>query len=730
MSFSGGPAEAAAVGPSLPVNAVASQAVAPAYRPCARPVIFQHAGVVASRASATPRRASPPRSAVAALSPSGGERVSLPLCRARGLQSSTMKSALKTSAPSPSPSIPVRRARSFEGSSLIEGPRVVLRQDTLTGASARSQASQRVQALQALPRNSARVLPKTVALETRDVSPVDSRRFGAFTNASPTTVNGDTRKPVATFKASARAGPLRVPCAIDAAPEMAQFLTQELQPTTRSLRARSASPPRSSSLVAPRAASPSTAALPLARVLRQDRSTSPYASRAVPSNGYEPVTVSLLPQDRSTSPYASRAVPRDGYEPVTVSLLPQVIRERSTSPFGFRSVGSNGREPARRPVQQDRSPPPSACRAVHNDGFEPAKDVLRPSQVAVTRAASTATFFPTNSNWNKTLAYELAPTRAQVPSVSGATEDLTQEVAAREVELRVLRAEVQAKEQEAMELNNKVRDAEFKLVEASGTVGALSANVETRAGNNQAVLEASVQQIEFQVVTLKRKLAQMEWELAEKDEEIAVLHQTARDTQAILRRQRTELSALQHSHDEQGHQAAQLAMDADRLQRARAVGEWRDRVQAKIIQENADVSLTRELRANEEESRRLDEEIETCRVFIARMEEKCRRQVSEVDRQKRRCDALQMEERLCISAARLGHETAEENRLSQLKEHQSLEARIRSEMSRKTSREAGSRRYAESEALALSHQSELVALTACMHEISQTLPDYKYVATK
>lgn len=368
------------------------------------------------------------------------------------------------------------------------------------------------------------------------------------------------------------------------------------------------------------------------------------------------------------------------------------------------------------------SPLPPAGRCL---SLEPTTE-LRLSQVAPTRPASPVVVSATSpGTYTIDSYYDVSPTAAkpQGPFTGGVTvtESLTQEVAAREVELRVLRAEVQTKEQEALELRNQVRDAEFKLVEASSTVGTLSAKVETQAGNKHAVLEASAQQIDSQVVTLRRKMAQMEWELAEKDEEISGLHQTARDAQALLRRQRGELGALQHSHDEQGYQAALLAEDADRLQRARAVGEWRERVQAKIEQENADVALTRQRQANEDEARRLDEEIETCRTFIARMEEKCRRQVTELDRQRRRCDALQMEERLCLSAARLGQETAEETRQSQIAEHRALEARIQNELTRKAAREPRSRRYDAHEASALTHQCELAALAACMREVTRTL---------
>jgi len=350
---------------------------------------------------------------------------------------------------------------------------------------------------------------------------------------------------------------------------------------------------------------------------------------------------------------------------------------------------------------------------------------LQASQLAPTRPASPALPEPSLATTMPSPRWSTLPSSREheMPLIATPTEAevLAQEVAAGEVELRVLRAEVEAKEHEAIKLRDQVRDVDFNLFEASGAVGTLSAKVETKAGNQHAVLEASARQIDSQVVSLRRKLAQMEWELAEKDEEIAKLQQGVRDTHAIIGQQHQELGIMQQNHHEQGCQVMQLAMDANRLQRERAMSEWKERVQAQVEEDSANAALVRDRRAHADQLRNLDEENATCRAFICRMEDKCKRQVTELERQRRRYDALQMEERLCASAARLGHETADEYKQSQLAEHKALEARIHQEINRKTAREPFAQTYDAHEANALSYERELMALTECMREISRAL---------
>merc|ERR1712217_201996 len=82
-----------------------------------------------------------------------------------------------------------------------------------------------------------------------------------------------------------------------------------------------------------------------------------------------------------------------------------------------------------------------------------------------------------------------------------------------------------------------------------------------------------------------------------------------------------------------------------------------------------------------------------------------------------------MEERLCISAARLGHETADGQKMHQIAEHRALEARIQEECSRKSTQEPHALAYDSVEVGMSNDQAELSALTACMREISRALED-------
>jgi len=292
-----------------------------------------------------------------------------------------------------------------------------------------------------------------------------------------------------------------------------------------------------------------------------------------------------------------------------------------------------------------------------------------------------------------------------------------------ELELQALRAEVEARELEAGQLQEQVRDADLRLMEASGTVGTLSAKVEATASNRHAVLGASAQQIDAQVAALRRRMARMEWELAEKDEEIGALRRAARAGAQRVGEQQDELELLQRSHVARDRQVAQLAQDASRLQRHRAIGEWRERVQAQIQQETADTQLARDRRDMGERAGALDEEIATLRTFISRMEERCKAHAAELQRGQQRCDALALEERLCLSAARLGHETADEQRRSQLAEQRELEARIQEERARRAARAPQALAYDAMEAGASRHHAALAALTSCMREISHALQE-------
>lgn len=297
---------------------------------------------------------------------------------------------------------------------------------------------------------------------------------------------------------------------------------------------------------------------------------------------------------------------------------------------------------------------------------------------------------------------------------------LEQEVAAMDVELRVLRAEVESKDREERMLSEQIRDVEMRLREASANVGTLSIKVETSANNRHAVLEASAHQIDQQVTALRRKLATTEWELAENDEEIMTLRQATQSFAKAIQQQNGELSILKRSKFEQEQHAILLAEDASRLQRQKTVGEWREHVQAKIEQEAADAAMERERRAQLQEVVDVEEENEACRIVISKAE-RCKKLRDEMGKHQRRYDELVMEERLCASAARLGWEAANEHRRSQTAECRSLENRLKHEASRRVAHEPTARTYDAHESHMARQQYQLAALTACMRAVSSAL---------
>lgn len=310
---------------------------------------------------------------------------------------------------------------------------------------------------------------------------------------------------------------------------------------------------------------------------------------------------------------------------------------------------------------------------------------------------------------------------------------LTQEVAAWEVELRVLRQEVEVKEVEASRLRARARETDVVVMGTAGTVGTLSAQVETSATNRQAVLEAANDQVHTQVDTLRRRLAQKEWELGEKDEEIELLRQLAILNQEMAERQRGDLHLLQMSQEEQGLQVFQLAQDASRIKRHRAIGEWQKRVCARVSRESTDAALCREQRSWKEEITRLNEESTNLRAFIRRMDERCRVLVSVQERARQWYDSLVMEERLCDTAARLGQETIDEPLRARLMEHQALERQLKEELASRKSQPSAAAKHgvavpppfsrAGHDAQIALDQLELRVLADCVQEISRALTE-------
>ncbi|CAE7472847.1 GIP [Symbiodinium sp. CCMP2456] len=301
---------------------------------------------------------------------------------------------------------------------------------------------------------------------------------------------------------------------------------------------------------------------------------------------------------------------------------------------------------------------------------------------------------------------------------------LQNEVAAREVELRVLRQELSARSQEVLRLEEEIHEAEDQLRQATGHVGTLSAKVEAASGSTQAVLQASARHLDTQVTTLKKRLASAEVELAEKDEELSGLQEAVAHGSQQVTAKAAELQTLMDQHKLQGSKVAKLQKDSDLLHRHMAIDQWRHQVEALVEQEQEDAVKIRERREHQRQIEVFQEEIVALKSYIARMEEKCQFHAGEVHRRKEVLKALVMEERLCVAAARLGHETADELKRGQMEEQRVLEARLHEEMGRRTSLPAQAKTYEQMEAHARHDQEQLAALTVCVREAARAMKDH------
>lgn len=122
-----------------------------------------------------------------------------------------------------------------------------------------------------------------------------------------------------------------------------------------------------------------------------------------------------------------------------------------------------------------------------------------------------------------------------------------------------------------------------------------------------------------------------------------------------------------------------------------------------------------------EEIRALDQETDALRHFVSKMEDRCKRQVVELERHRRRYDALKMEENLCDFGNRMGIERAQENFESSLTEKLALKAQLEEESVRRTDNEPHAKAYDAREASAIDEQRELIELASCMREVSRAL---------
>lgn len=302
-----------------------------------------------------------------------------------------------------------------------------------------------------------------------------------------------------------------------------------------------------------------------------------------------------------------------------------------------------------------------------------------------------------------------------------ANTDLAREVAVREVELRVLRAEVSTKELEVSDLRDRLRDVCAKLEDASGDVDTMSVKVETLAGNRHAVLKASCVQISDKVGALNKRLTQAEAELGEKDLEIQILLQAVADDEQRCRLQEQQLGDLHMGHAEQGQKARWLAEHQHGLKRKAAIDVWHDGVQAHIERERADIVLQRQRQVASEQIDSLSKESASMRSFINNLERTSMLNVRGIEEARKRYDELVMQARLQESAAKIGHETAYEQTQSQLAELHGLEARLAQADARKNRARHAEQAYSQHEVVAMRHMNELMALTECLREVTSVL---------
>lgn len=296
--------------------------------------------------------------------------------------------------------------------------------------------------------------------------------------------------------------------------------------------------------------------------------------------------------------------------------------------------------------------------------------------------------------------------------------DAVQDIAAQDVELRVLRAELERKELEAARLREQARDQDLELLAAAGTVGTLSAQTETSNDNRQALLAARAETLGNQLSVLQGRMEQKRHELAGKDREVMELKQAelAKRDQTI--RQDGERTLLQRSKEKRDAEVAGLSFQAGQLERQCAMERWKEETQAKLHLENTDTALIKERREWVAESKSLEEESATFRTFIAQMESRCAHAVKQLGDVRKKEEDLRMEEKLCAVAGRLGQETADEQLREVMDTHQQLASQL------------GNGDLRRSQALSAGHQAlsahwqshmELAAVTECLQEISRAL---------
>lgn len=310
------------------------------------------------------------------------------------------------------------------------------------------------------------------------------------------------------------------------------------------------------------------------------------------------------------------------------------------------------------------------------------------------------------------------------------SEALAQEVAAKELELRILRNELEEKQQEIIHLEEITHDLDIKLEQAAGLRKNQTTKVEAIHLHQHAVLKASASRLDHQVEALRRRLAKMEWELAEKDEDIVHLRQATSSGAHIVTSREHELSQLYELQARESREVAKLLKDSELLHKHLVTDKLKLKVQVHIEQESHDSALLQERREYQRQIDAFNQEIQTLGKYILQLENKNKIQAEEVSRQEHHLKALSMEERLCVAASQLGHETAFEQKRGQLDEQRQLEAKLRQQLSRKVGLETKAQAYDFHEVDAHQLEAYLAALTACMKEVSKTLHEEHGTSSK
>lgn len=299
--------------------------------------------------------------------------------------------------------------------------------------------------------------------------------------------------------------------------------------------------------------------------------------------------------------------------------------------------------------------------------------------------------------------------------------DLGREVAIREVELRVLRKEVIAKEEEAVDLRDRIGAERLKFEDASGENSVMEKKVGTIQENRHAVLQASCVQLSEKNSGLHKRLMQMEAEWNEKEIEIEMLKQAVAVDEEKVRRMHEELGDLDLDHQEQGQKARWLAQHKEGLQRKAAIDVWHDTVQAQVQEETHLHAMQQQKKKMMEQMEVITEECSALRSLIPNLEHKCQLHVQGIEATHKRYEEMEMEVRLTQTASKMAQEVAAEQSHSQVAELEGLKARLEQQRRHNAQVIGTHQARNQHEVSSVQHMAELISLTECMREITSVL---------